>query len=95
MVPTRYGALAEWERHMSRHQFVRRILDAVELRGGDLRPVTDIKVGDEVMFLDPSADYVIEAVETDEIGKIRHRARKDTLSLSYSPDEYLYVRSAK
>ena len=49
-----------------------------------------IKVGDTVVFQMGSADYVVDAVETTDIGMIRHQHRGG--SSSYWPNELLYAR---
>jgi hypothetical protein len=77
---------------MTRNQSTRGTLDACELRGGKLTPVTKIRVGARVIFTNPAFDYTVESVETDSIGWVRHRADRDTRSMSYEPSEFLYVQ---
>jgi hypothetical protein len=62
---------------------------------GTLTPVTRVRVGDRVIFHRGAGafDYTVEAVETDSIGHVRHRANDDTRTMSYAPDDSVYVRN--
>ena len=51
----------------------------------------DVVVGDTVRFRASFADYMVEDIETDSIGQVRHRAGNDTRTCSYHPGEYLWV----
>ena len=54
-----------------------------------LRKVENVSVGDTVSFDMTSANYRVEAVETTEIGMIRHQHKSG--SNSYWPGELVYV----
>lgn len=60
-------------------------------RNGVLTLVTHIPVGARVLFSNSAFDYTVEDVETDSIGHVRHRADNDTRSMSYAPDEHLWI----
>jgi hypothetical protein len=47
--------------------------------------------GDEIWFLMPSAAYVVEELDTDSLGRVRHHAKDGTITCSYQPGEWLYV----
>lgn len=51
----------------------------------------DIRIGDHVVFDMPGANYVVEDVETTQIGQIRHVHGDGTASSCYWPTDLLYV----
>ncbi len=57
-----------------------------------LRRVEKVGDGDTVAFDTASANYRVEAVETTEIGMIRHQHKSG--SNSYRPGELVYVEDA-
>ena len=58
----------------------------------DLRYARNTRVGDEIVFDMASANYVVEEVDTDSIGQIRHRFNNDSASACYHPGQLLRVR---
>jgi len=56
-----------------------------------LRKAKNIKVGDRVCFNWEENNYVVESIETDSLGQVRHRFNDDTGSSSYHPGTFLYV----
>lgn len=50
-----------------------------------------VRVGDEVRFRMPSANYTVEDVETDSIGHIRHRTDNGARTCGYHPGELLWI----
>lgn len=70
----------------------RRTLDALELEGFTLMKARETRVGDEIGFRAPGANYVVEDVETDNMGQVRHRWNDDTATCCYHPGEWLYVK---
>ena len=47
--------------------------------------------GDTVRFAMPSAGYTVEELDTDALGRIRHRAKGGTVVCSYLPGESLWI----
>lgn len=70
----------------------RRTLDALELEGFTLMKARETREGDRIGFRWPGASYVVESVETDKLGQVRHRWNNDTASSSYHPGEWLYIK---
>lgn len=51
----------------------------------------DILTGDEILTDRPGTGMRVEAVETDQLGQVRHRFGNDTACSSYIPQEFLRV----
>ena len=64
------------------------------LVGAVLMAASLVKAGDEVCFRWPGANYIVDEVETDSIGHVRHRMNDCTASCSYHPGELLWVKRA-
>ena len=56
-----------------------------------LRKAEHVQVGDKVCFELESASYVVDEIDTTQIGMVRHK-HKDGSS-SYWPNELLYVEN--
>lgn len=50
-----------------------------------------IRAGDLVCFEMPTANYIVEEVEADVLGLVRHRFYNDTGAASYDRGDYLWV----
>jgi hypothetical protein len=59
--------------------------DCVLIRAADIQP------GDEVRFRAKFSDYVVEEVDTDNIGHIRHRTDNGARTCGYHPGELLWI----
>jgi len=47
--------------------------------------------GDTVRFSMDSTSYTVEDLDTDALGRIRHRANGGTVTCSYLPGEFLWI----
>jgi hypothetical protein len=66
-------------------------LSGAPLPGAVLMRAEQTEAGDLVCFHWKGANYRVEEIETDSLGRVRHRTADNTHTCSYHPGELLWV----